>query len=165
MPDAPSVPPLHPDAAELAFLLGTWIGQGHGDYSTVSPFDYREETSFWHVGKPFLAYGQRTWALDDGRPLHSEAGFWRPKPGGVVELVVAHPTGHVEIAEGTVVGSVVSLASRVLEATTTAMSVTTLHRRLVVERDVLRYTLAMEAVGQPLQEHLVAELRRSTSAG
>jgi hypothetical protein len=156
-------PPLevHPDVAALRFLIGTWVGEGQGRYPTVAPFSYGEEVRFWHVGKPFLAYSQRTWALDDGRPLHSEAGYWRPKPGAVIELVVAHPSGHVEVSEGTVTGTTVMLTSRLIGATATAKEVAALGRRLTVDGDVLRYTTAMEAVGVAMQEHLTGVLRRS----
>ncbi len=157
-----SVPPvdLHPDAAALRFLLGTWRGEGEGHYPTIAPFGYGEEVRFWHVGKPFLAYSQRTWALDNGRPLHSEAGFWRPKADGAVELVLAIPTGHVEIEEGTVEGTTVSLSSRLVGMTASAKAVTAVTRQVVVEGDVLHYVVSMAAVGEPLQEHLTAELRR-----
>ena len=153
-------PALHPDAVVLRFLLGTWVGEGEGHYPTIEPFTYGEEARFWHVGKPFLAYSQRTWALDDGRPLHSESGYWRPKPDGSVELTMALPTGHVEIEEGRVEGSAVTLTSRMVGASTTAKEVGRLTRRLEVDAGVLRYAVAMAAVGQPLQEHLTAELRR-----
>jgi hypothetical protein len=152
---------LHPDAAALAFLLGTWEGEGQGHYPTIAAFGYREEIRFWHVGKPFLGYGQRTWAMDDGRPLHSETGYWRPQRGGAVELVLALPTGHVEVEEGTVEGTSVSLTTRLVGATTSAKEITAVTRELVVEGDRLRYVMAMAAVGQPLQEHLMAELHRT----
>src|SRR6058998_1208957 len=90
-------PPLHPDVLPLAGLVGTWRGEGAGEYPTITPFRYSEEVTFRSTGKPFLAYEQRTWALDDGRPLHSEMGFWRPQPGGGLEVVLAHPTGVVEV--------------------------------------------------------------------
>jgi class 3 adenylate cyclase len=153
-------PPLHPDAVPLEFLLGTWRGEGQGHYPTIASFGYGEEVRFWHVGKPFLAYTQRSWALDDGRPLHSEAGYWRPKPDGVVELVLALPTGHVEIDEGTIEGTAMTLASRLVGASTSAKEVASVTRQVVVEGDVLRYVFAMAAVGEPLQEHLTAELHR-----
>lgn len=154
-------PALHPDAAALQFLLGTWTGEGHGSYSTVESFGYGEETRFWHVGKPFLAYSQRTWALDDRRPMHSEAGYWRPKPDGSVELVVAHPSGHVEIDDGVLEGTALSFSSRLVAATPTALVVTAMSRQVVVDGDVMRYRLSMEAVGAAMQEHLSAELHRS----
>jgi class 3 adenylate cyclase len=152
---------LHPGATPLQFLLGTWVGEGEGHYPTIAAFRYGEEVRFWHVGKPFLAYSQRTWALDDGRPLHSEAGFWRPQPDGVVEVVIAIPSGQVEIEEGTVEGTTVSLSSRLVGRTSSAKDVGAIARRLVVNDDVLRYVMSMAAVGEPLQEHLRAELRRT----
>ena len=152
---------LHPDAAPLEFLLGTWSGEGSGTYPTIERFSYGEEVRIWHVGKPFLAYTQRTWSLHDGRPLHSEAGYWRPQPGGRVELVLAHPTGLVEIEEGTLNDTTIDLASSLVGRSSTAREVTSLARRVTVHGSALTYTLDMAAVGQPLQLHLVGELRRS----
>ncbi len=151
---------LHPDAAAVEFLLGTWVGEGQGHYPTIEPFAYGEEISLSHVGKPFLAYRQRTWALDDGRPLHGEAGYLRARAGGGVELVVAMPTGHVEIEKGTVTGTAVSLSCRLVGATASAKAVTEVARELAVDGDVLRYVVSMAAVGQALQEHLSAVLHR-----
>jgi hypothetical protein len=65
---------LHADALTIAFLSGTWRGEGKGEYPTIQPFAYGEEVRLWHVGKPFLAFTQRTWSLDDERPLHAEMG-------------------------------------------------------------------------------------------
>ena len=97
-------PDLHPDVAVLAPLLGTWVGSGSGEYPTIEPFSYVESITFSHVGKPFVAYTQRTRHPDTGAPMHSEAGYLRvPRPGNI-EIVMAQPTGLAEIYEGAVVG-------------------------------------------------------------
>lgn len=152
--------PLHPDIEPLDFLLGRWTGEGHGEYPTIQPFDYSEEVRFWHVGKPFLAYSQRTWARDDGRPLHAEMGYWRAQPEGRVEVVLAHPTGITEIAEGSVRGRTVELTCASPGLSRSAKEVSRLERTFVVDGDTLRYEVRMAAVGVPLTHHLSAELRR-----
>ncbi|OBG61368.1 MULTISPECIES: peroxynitrite isomerase [unclassified Mycobacterium] len=157
-------PDLHPDLAALAPLLGTWAGQGAGEYPTIEPFDYLEEVVFSHVGKPFLAYAQKTKASADGKPLHAETGYLRvPRPGHV-ELVLAHPSGITEIEVGTyaVSGDVIEieLSTTDVGRTPTAKEVTALGRSFRIDGDELSYSVRMGAVGQPLQHHLAAVLRR-----
>jgi len=153
-------PPLHHDVTALAFLLGNWAGEGQGKYQAIRPFSYREEVGFGHTGKAFLTYFQHSWSTLDGRPLHSETGYWRVGPTGDVELVLAHPTGIAEIEEGTIDGTRLELSSRSIGLTSSAKPVTTISRSLRVDGDVLHYTLLMAAVGQPAQQHLSAELYR-----
>lgn len=158
---------LHPDIAVLAALLGTWTGRGSGEYPTIEPFEYIEEVTFGHVGKPFLSYGHRTRSVSDGRPLHAETGYVRVPAPGRVEWVLAHPTGVTEIEEGTltVTEGVIEmeLTATTIGRTSSAKDVNALSRSFRMERDLLTYTVRMGAVGQPLQHHLAATLHRVRS--
>jgi hypothetical protein len=156
-----SGPDLHPDVEPLGFLLGSWIGEGAGYYATIADFGYGEEIRLSHVGKPFIAYTQRTWSLDDGRPLHAETGFWRLAGRTHVELVIAHPNGVVEVAEGELSGTSMALATTATAKTRSAKDVEELTRDIRVHHDELAYDLHMAAVGQPLQLHLRARLTRT----
>ncbi len=155
---------LHPGIAVLAPLLGAWAGRGSGEYPTIEPFDYLEEVTFGHVGKPFLSYRQRTKASEHGRPLHAETGYIRVPSPGRVELVLAHPTGITEIQEGTL--SVhettieMDLSATTIGRTASAKEVAVLCRSIRVDGDELSYTVRMAAVGHGLQHHLAATLHR-----
>jgi hypothetical protein len=164
-------PDLHPGLNDVAQLLGTWSGHGHGEYPTIDPFDYVETITFAHVGKPFLAYTQRTRALlPDGTlgpPLHAESGYWRFPTPGSVEVVLSHPTGINEIEQGDIElrdGALTArLATTHIGLTSTAKAVTAIERTITVHGDTLEYRIAMAAVGKPLQHHLAATLIRQSS--
>ena len=157
---------LHTDLAGAAWLLGTWHGNGRGDYPTIDPFAYEQEVVFAHDGRPFLEYTSRTWLLDDKgdreRPAARETGWWRPGPNPRdVEAMIAHPTGIVEVYVGEVVFRKVELQTDVVARTETAKQVNALHRLYgIVEDGDLAYAIDMAAVDQPLQPHLSAKLRK-----
>ena len=153
----------HPAIEPIAYLLGTWRGSGKGFYPSIDDFVYEEEARFWHVGKPFLAYQQRTWAAGSGAPMHSEMGYWRPQPDGKIEIVISHPFGYAEIQTGTIDGSRIVTRSTTLAPTPSAKSVTAVTRSLTVADDVLTYEVSMAAEGHELQAHLEAELKRTGS--
>jgi hypothetical protein len=155
---------LHPALSSLAPLLGTWRGEGRGEYPTIEPFAYGEEVTFAHVGKPFLAYTQRTWSLESGMPLHAEAGYWRAGGDGRVEVILSHPFGAVEVLVGTVAGGALRLASQTVVTTPTAKRIDAVERDVDVDEGALRYRIRMAAVGRPMTHHLAAELR-PVSAG
>jgi hypothetical protein len=152
---------LHPDVAPLAGLVGTWEGRGRGVYPTIEPFTYDETVVIGHAGKPWLAYQQRTKHADTGLALHAETGYWRLPGPGRVELVVAHPTGLVEVLEGAIEQGACHLSSSLVAGTGTAKQVAATERHVSVVGDVMRYSVRMAAVGQPLQVHLEAELHRA----
>jgi len=158
-------PELHSDIDVLAPLLGTWEGSGTGEYPTIDDFSYLETITFSHVGKPFVAYSQRTKHPDTGAPMHAETGYLRVPRLGSIEIVMAQPTGLAEIYEGAVVGGdvplVIDVRSTSIGATSSAKEVTITERTISVTGDQLSYTFRMAAVGQPLLHHLSATLRRT----
>ncbi|KAJ7982651.1 UPF0678 fatty acid-binding protein-like protein [Quillaja saponaria] len=100
---APATPlALHPAVAPLSYLLGTLRGQGEGGYPTINHFSYAEELHFSHSGKkkPVIGYSENmeTWLRE---PMHAESGYWRPKPDGTIEVVIAQSTGLAEVQKGT----------------------------------------------------------------
>ncbi|KAE8693551.1 UPF0678 fatty acid-binding protein-like protein [Hibiscus syriacus] len=92
---------MHPAVAPLSYLLGKWEGEGEGGYPTINSFRYGEELHFSHPvsGKPVIVYSHKTWKLDSGMPMHSESGYWRPKPDASIEVVIAQSTGLAEVRE------------------------------------------------------------------
>lgn len=152
---------LPPESAQLEPLIGTWKGQGHGDYPTIESFDYLEEVSFSTIPtKPFLVYTQKTRHAETGAPLHTEAGYVRSVAPGRVELTIAQPTGIVEVHSGTIEDGVFAFVSDRVVTTPTAVDVSACTRTITVTADVLSYVFAMEAVGEPLTKHLTARLGR-----
>ena len=88
-------------------------------------------------------------------------GYWRMPAPGRVELVVAHPTGVVEVDEGTFDGRLLTLRSTSVAGTGSAKVVTAIERDFELDAEALHYTLRMAAVGVPLTHHLEAELHRT----
>ena len=158
------MPDLHSNLEALAPLIGVWQGRGSGEYPTIEPFDYFEEVTFSHVGKPFLIYAQKTKSAVDGLPLHAEVGYLRVPRANEVEFVLAHPSGVTEIEVGRYIADDTAIELEMMTThvglTPTAKEVASLGRRFRVDGDEMAYSLQMGAVGQPLQHHLSAVLHR-----
>jgi hypothetical protein len=156
-------PALHEALAPVGFLLGHWVGGGQGHYPTIEPFEWREETRFWHVGRPVLLYMQTTRDAVTGEPRHAESGFLRAgSESGHFEFVVAHNTGFAELAAGPVSGPRLELRTSSLVGSETAKDVTALTRTYEADGPVLRWNLSMEAVGEPMTHHLEGALTKSS---
>ena len=120
------------------------------------------------IWRPWASPSSRTWLLDGegvpGRPLAMEAGFWRPQPEGKIEVMLAHPTGITEIYLGEVTGTKIELATDVVASTASAKEVRGGRRLYGLVGSDLAYAYDMAAVGQSLQPHISAQLKR-VSAG
>lgn len=157
-------PDLAPALVPIAFLIGTWQGVGVGGYPTIDKFRFGQEVVFSENGKPFLHYVSRSWLLDDEgnqvRPLAQETGYWRPQPDNRLEVLLAHPTGFVEIYLGEVDGAKIELQTDVVARTDSAKSYTAGHRLYGLVDGELLWAYDMAAMDQPLQPHISATLRR-----
>nr|CAB3473892.1 unnamed protein product [Digitaria exilis] len=172
----PSQPPApHPEMAPLAFLLGKWRGEGEGSFPTISSFRYGEELLFsHHPSKPVISYTQKTWKAASGEPMHSESGYWRPRPDGSVEVVIAQSTGLAEVQVGSLLtilqirinqtkGSydaekkTVTLQS---ELVGNASKVKQITRAFQVADRELSYIVQVATITTSLQPHLKALLKK-----
>jgi hypothetical protein len=160
---------LHPDAAPIAWLLGTWHGNGHGDYPTIEAFEFEQELIFTHDGRPFFHYLSRSWIIDPEtkervRDSALETGFVRSRmtePGqATLEVVLTHSTGIVEIWAGEAADGKIEIVTDAVGRTETSKEYAA-GKRLYgnVEGDLL-YAFDMAAMGQPLQPHIWARLQR-----
>src|SRR3954447_18029846 len=75
-------PDLHPALLGMLPFIGFWRGRGQGGYPGVEDFNFAQEITISHDGRPFLAYESRAWLLDDDsgpvRMASREVGWWRP---------------------------------------------------------------------------------------
>ena len=155
---------LHPECAPVAWLLGTWQGNGHGDYPTIDAFSFGQECIFTHDGRPFFHYMSRAWIVDEQgekvRDAAIETGFLRPHADGTVEWLLTHNTGFAEVWYGTAEGAKIDITTDAVVRTHSAKEMTGGHRLYgLVEGDLL-WAYDMAAVGQALQPHLWGRLIR-----
>ncbi|HSN42626.1 MAG TPA: FABP family protein [Propionibacteriaceae bacterium] len=153
---------MNPSLAHLSPLVGTWRGSGHGEYPTITSFDYTDEWQFIDIGKPFLLFVERTWNAA-GNPMHTETGYVRAPSHDTLEIVAAIPTGQSELGVGTCSASGESLTLTTdaeIRCTPTAKRVDRIVRRFEQRGEELDYTMEMSAVGQGLTLHLSAHLTR-----
>jgi hypothetical protein len=157
-------PDLPNELVPYGWLIGTWAGAGVGGYPGTESFQFGQEITFAHDGRPFLSYWSRTWRIDDDgnplEPLAAEAGFWRPQPDNRVEVTMAHPTGVVEIYVGEVRGAQIEIQTDVVARTVSAKEYTAAVRLYGLVNGELMWAYDMAGMGQTMQSHVSARLKR-----
>lgn len=162
--------PMHDSLLALLPLIGTWRGTGTGVVaSTGATFDYGQQISFVHDGRPFLAYEARSWLTDaDGtviRQAWRESGFWRPGPGqDDVEAVIASNTGQALQFVGVAGDQRWDVHSISAVPTPTARPVDGERRLYAIVDEELVYVSELAPAGQPYAPHLNARLSRMQAA-
>jgi hypothetical protein len=163
-------PKLHPTLNALLPYVGLWRGRGRGGFPTIEDFDFAQEIRITHDGRPFLYYESRAWILDEQskpvRPAGRETGWWRPvcndegRATGELEVLLATPTGVMELYLGKITGTQVELVTDAVVRTSTAKEVNAGHRLFGIVDGALLYAQDIAAMGHPLSPHLSARLIR-----
>ncbi|HVW44419.1 MAG TPA: FABP family protein [Amycolatopsis sp.] len=160
-------PNLNDACLALLPLVGVWRGEGEVNYPTIDgPVKFAQQVTIAHDGRPFLYHEARSWLLDDNgdviRPAAREVGWWRPQPDDTIELLLTHSTGILEIFYGKPrTQTSWELGTDAVIRTATAKEVTGAQRLYgLVNNGDLGYVEERAMVGQPMQPHVSAYLRR-----
>ncbi|KJK11864.1 fatty acid-binding protein [Terrabacter sp. 28] len=153
--------PLRP----LAWLIGRWEGAGVVGYPTIESAHFGQEIEVTHDGRGFLKWESRAWILDSEngakvRPAAVESGFWRPLENGEVELLLAHPTGILELYYGEIQPAKVQLKTDGVLRAPGAKEYNAATRMYGLVESQLMWVMDMAAVGQEMQSHVSATLKR-----
>ena len=158
-------PDLHPALLGLLPFVGMWRGRGQGGFPAPSDYNFAQEITISHDGRPFLRYESRAWLLDeDSKPVGEsvrELGFWRPvDKGDDMEATMMTPEGVVEIYLGKVAGTRLEMEADAIVRTPTGAEVTAGHRLWGIVDGALLYAHEMAAGGDGPHPHLSARLIR-----
>ncbi|MFT4187098.1 MAG: FABP family protein [Aeromicrobium sp.] len=154
---------LHPSLVPVAWLLGTWHGNGKGEYPGTEPLSFEQEAIFAHDTRDFLHYFSRSWVTDDQGnrqgPGALETGFLRPAEEGL-ELVLVHASGHAEVWYGEIDGPRLKLVTDLVARTPTASEYTAGQRLYGLVEGKLMYAYDKAADGHEMQSYLWGQLER-----
>ena len=162
-----------PELYPLAWLVGTWRGQGVLEYPGIDKAVLTQEITFDHDGGPYLRYESTIKSLGDGTAdphvWSTETGYWRvaPEPHeGIkegqtsLEVLLADPAGRVTVYIGAAGDGRVDLVSDVIARTTTGAEVSASSRMYGNVAGELMWVHSIAAFGNPLQSYVSAQLAR-----
>ncbi|WP_040159432.1 FABP family protein [Mobilicoccus massiliensis] len=159
-------PTINPVVAPLAWMVGRWEGVGVVGYPDMESRNFGQELDITHDGRPFLAYESRSYLLnEDGskdRESGRETGYLRVLNSGEIELLLAHPTGIVELYAGEREEErpVLNLRTDGVMRSPEARDYTAASRMYGLVDRKLMWVMDMAAEGHPMQSHLSAQLNR-----
>ncbi|WP_456823408.1 FABP family protein [Cellulomonas sp. P5_E12] len=174
---------LAPEVYPLAWLLGTWRGEGVVDYPGIDEATFTQEIVIDSDGGPYLSYTSTirlvtapsdTAALENEPPApvwQTESGFWRvpperPTDWGLtpdqhpVELLVADPSGHVALYIGAVGKGRIDLVSDAIVRTSSGAAVSAGKRLYGLVNGELMWAHDIAAFGHPMQSYASGRLAR-----
>lgn len=163
---------LHPRLLPIAWMVGRWEGIGTVEHPSQPVHRFHQILQIEQDGRPFLTYSSRTWVLDDASrdraPDATETGYLRVVPSQEeaprkvdVEMVVAHPTGVVEVYTGTAGEGKVELATDLVARTATGPDYAAGKRLLGSVEGDLMWAYDIAGFGHPLTSYASAHLKRS----
>ena len=173
---------LAPEVYPLAWLVGTWRGEGVVAYPGIDEATFSQELVVSSDGGPYLSYSSTIRlvevpddpsALDDEPAATavwaSELGYWRvppDRPDDVppghhpVELLLADPSGHVAVYVGAVGNGRIDQVSDVVARSLTGADVTAGRRLSGLVNGELMWAHDLAAFGRPLQSYASGRLSR-----
>lgn len=173
---------LSPDVYPLAWLVGSWRGQGVIDYPGIGEKKFANDLVFDHDGGPYLRFESTLRLLDEAEPdgaqtdgvpagtvWSTETGYWRvstDRPAELgddqhpVEVLVADASGRIVLYVGAVGNGRVDLASDAMARTSTASEVRASKRLYGLVEGRLLWVEELAAFGEPLRAYASAELDR-----
>ncbi|HVU74707.1 MAG TPA: FABP family protein [Mycobacteriales bacterium] len=174
-----STPALHLDLLPVAWLVGTWTGDGflveraaegeQADAGAVVEVPVTLELTFRHTGSAVLGYALRV--TRHGVEEDGEVGWWRVRPHEQdlarvhLEVLLAHPTGVVEVYVGEAADATIHLATDLVAHTETGAPVAAASRQYGIRANTLVFVVD-EATGEAgLRSRLSGQLERVPGTG
>jgi len=175
-----------PEVYPLAWLVGTWRGEGVVDYPGIDEAPFVHEVVIDHDGGPYLSYTSSirlVVAPDDAAVLvesgpvepdpvwQAESGYWRippvrPTDHGLtddqfpVELLIADPSGHVALYIGAVGKGRIDLVSDLIARAPSGAEVSAEKRLYGLVHGELMWAHDIAAFGHPMQSYASGRLSR-----
>ncbi len=159
-------PTLNPALMPLAWMIGSWRGNGHGTWPGTGEFTYGQQLDITTNGQDYLHYHSQLYTVDEENqpqePLFTESGYWRPASDGTLEVVMCNPQGWSEVWAGKIEGAKIELITDAVMRTQDAAVEYTGGQRLYgnVEGGLL-WTFDRATTTEKLQPYLWARLERA----